>query len=76
MRTLRQEWLGYVIILDERHLRWVLQEYLAYYHRSRPHQGLDQETPLPQPRLLSSDGTILPRPILGGLHHEYFRAAA
>jgi putative transposase len=56
MRTLRQECLHHLIILDEKHLRWVLQEYLAYYHRSRPHQGL--ETPLPQPRLLSSDGII------------------
>jgi transposase InsO family protein len=76
MRTLRQECLRHLIILDERHLRWVLQEYLAYYHRARPHQGLNQETPLPQPRLLSSDASIRCRPILGGLHHEYFRTAA
>jgi len=76
MRTLRQDCLHHLIILDERHLRWVLQEYLHYYHRARPHQGLNQETPLPQPRLLSSAGTIRSRPVLGGLHHEYFRAAA
>jgi len=37
---------------------------------------LHQETPLPQPRLLSGDGTIRSRPVLGGLHHAYFRAAA
>jgi hypothetical protein len=76
MRTLRQECLRHLIILGERHLRWVLQQYLAYYHRSRPHQGLDLETPLPQPRLLSSHGTTRSRPVLGGLHHEYFRVAA
>jgi transposase InsO family protein len=76
MRTLRQECLRHLIILNERHLRWVLQEYLAYYHRSRPHQGLNQQTPLPQPRLLSGDGIIRSRSIQGGLHHEYFRAAA
>ena len=76
IRTLRQECLNHLMILDERHLRWVLQEYLNYYHRARPHQGLNQETPLPQPRLLSSDGIIRFRPVLGGLHHEYYRAAA
>jgi len=76
MRTLRQECLRHLIILDEKHLRWVLCEYLDYYHHVRPHQGLDQETPLPQPRLLSSGGIIRCRPVLGGLHHEYFRAAA
>jgi transposase InsO family protein len=76
MRTLRQECLRHLIILNATHLRWVLQEYLAYYHRARPHQGLNQETPLPQPRLVCSDGVVRGRPVLGGLHHEYFRAAA
>jgi putative transposase len=76
MRTLRQECLRHLIILDEKHLRSVLEQFLAYYHRSRPHQGLNQETPLPQPRLLSSDAIVRSRPVLGGLHHEYFRAAA
>jgi hypothetical protein len=76
LRTLRQECLNHLIIFDEKHLRWVLEQFLAYDHRSRPHQGLDQQRVLPQPRLLSSDGAIRCRPILGGLHHEYFRAAA
>jgi hypothetical protein len=76
MRTLRQECLRHLIILDQKHLRWVLEEFLAYYHRSRPHQGLNQETPLPQPRLVSSDGLIRSRPVLGGLHHAYYRTAA
>ena len=76
MRTFRQECLNHLIILDERHLRWLLQQYLAYYHRARPHQGLNQETPLPRPRLLCSDGVVRARPVLGGLHHDYFLTAA
>jgi len=76
IRTLRQECLHHLIILDERHLRWLLQQYLAYYHRARPHQGLDQETPLPRPRLVCSDGVVRSRPVLGGLHHDYFLTAA
>jgi hypothetical protein len=75
MRILRQECLRHLIILDERHLRRVLQQYLAYYHRERPRQGSNQETPLPQPRVFLGDGIIRCRQILGGLHHEYFRAA-
>jgi putative transposase len=76
MRTFRQECLNHLIILDERHLRWLLQQYLAYYHRARPHQGLGQETPLPRPRLVCSDGVVRGRSVLGGLHHEYFLTAA
>ena len=76
MRTLRQECLNHLIILDERHLRWVLQEYLDYYHCARPHQSLGQETSLPRPRLLCSDGVVRSRPVLGGLHHDYFLTAA
>jgi hypothetical protein len=54
----------------------VLQEYLGYYHRARPHQCLHQETPLPQPRLPSSAGIVRSRPVLGDFHHEYHRAVA
>jgi len=31
MRTFCQECLSHVIIIDERRLRWLLQQYLAYY---------------------------------------------
>lgn len=67
---------GHMIILDEQHLRWVLKGYLACHHPARPHQGFYHGTPLPQLRLLPSDGDTRSRPVLGGLHHEYFRAAA
>jgi transposase InsO family protein len=76
MRTLRQECLNHLIILNEKHLTWVLQGYLAYYRQARPYQGLNQETPLLQPQLLSADSIVQSRPVLGGLHHECFRAAA
>ena len=76
IRTFRQECLNHLITVGEQHLAWVLTEYLCYYHRCRLHQGLNQETPLPQPRLLSSDAIVRSRPVLGGIHHEYYRAAA
>jgi hypothetical protein len=37
--------LDHVIVLNERHLRRVLKEYVTYYHRSRTHLGLGKDTP-------------------------------
>lgn len=60
------------------HLRRVLREYVQYFNRDRPHQGLAQRTPV-----APGEGTARPVtgasvraiPILGGLHHTYARAA-
>jgi transposase InsO family protein len=73
VRTLRQECLDHVIVLNERHLNALLTEFVCYYNRDRPHRALEFETPVPsQP---TSHGVVVARPILGGLHHAYARAA-
>ena len=51
----------------------MLAEFLAYYKQDRPHRALGLETPVPTSRRLS--GEIRSRPVLGGLHHVYERAA-
>ena len=76
--TLRRECLDHLIIVNERHLRLVLREYVAHYNHVRPHQALelwapDDRRPRSPPR---SEGQVVGRPILGGLHHEYERLAA
>jgi len=71
--TLRRECLDHLIILDESHLRSVLREFVAYYNAERPHRTLRLETPEPTLRLV--DGPVRSRPVLGGLHHVYERAA-
>ena len=74
--TIRRECLDHVIVLGEKHLRRMLKEYLAYYHKDRTHLGLDKDSPEPrivQPRDV---GPVTSKPILGGLHHRYFRQAA
>ncbi|MDQ3699758.1 MAG: hypothetical protein M3442_02430, partial [Chloroflexota bacterium] len=45
----------------------------CYYSRERPHRTLGLATPQPVSR--SPTGTIRVRPVLGGLHHTYERAA-
>ena len=69
--SVRRECLDHVIILGEGHLR-----YVAYFDGARPHQGLGQQIPVPHPGDDCAAGTrIVAFPVLGGLHHDYRRAA-
>jgi len=74
--TIRHECLDHVIVLGEKHLRRVLNEYLAYYHESRTHLGLEKDAPVSRPIQYRDDGIVASKPILGGLHHRYYREAA
>jgi transposase InsO family protein len=71
--TLRRECLDHHLVLHEPHLRSVLTEFVVYYNRDRPHRTLRWEPPKPASR--SPTGPIEVRPVLGGLHHVYERAA-
>ena len=74
VRSVREECLDQLLILNERHLRRVLTEYVTYYNRARPHQALDQQAPIPlRP---SRKGSIQCRDVLGGIIHDYYRRAA
>jgi transposase InsO family protein len=71
--TLRREYLDHLIIMNEAHLRAVVREFVGYYNLERPHRSLDLQTPLPSRRPRS--GPVRARPVLGGLHRVYERAA-
>lgn len=59
-----------------RHLDRVLRIYIQHYNRERPHRGLALQPPF-APRLkLRPGGDVQRRDRLGGLVHEYYRAAA
>jgi transposase InsO family protein len=73
--SIRRECLDHLIVLNERHLKKILTEYLAYYHGSRTHLSLEQNAPDPQAVEPSERGPIRSVPILGGLHHRYTRCA-
>jgi len=76
--TLRRECLDHLIIINERHLRSVLREYVAYHNGGRPHATLRLETPTGPPARAGPPraGRIIARPVLGGPHHEYEWLAA
>src|SRR5438105_8000423 len=71
--TLRRECLDHLIILDEQHLRSVLDDFVQYYNLERPHRTLRLETPVSVQRIV--EGPVQSRPVLAGLHHVYERAA-
>ena len=72
--TLRRECLDHMIILNEKHLYDVLHEYIfEYYNVNRTHMSLDKDSPVHRPT--HANGKIKAKPILGGLHHVYSRAA-
>ena|ERR1035437_5613171 len=71
--TARRECLDHLIPINERHLRRVLAEFVDYYNHDRPHRSLGLQAPFPSAP--SSRGEIIVRPVLGGLHHVYDRAA-
>jgi len=78
--TLRRELLDRVLIINERHLRRVLTEYLRHYNEARPHRSLGQLTPAqadtdpPEPVNLGGF-RIRRKQVVGGLTHEYYIAA-
>ncbi len=74
MGTLRRECLDHMIILNQKHLHGVIQEFTTFYDHSRPHQGLQQRIPM-QPPDQPGTGKVFAFPVLGGLHHDYRRAA-
>jgi putative transposase len=75
IRSVRAAGLNHLLGLNEAHPRRVLTADLADFNRARPHQGLNQRTPVAPERARGS-GPIRQRDMLGGLLHDYYREAA
>ena len=74
LRSVRQECLDHLIILHERQLQRVLNQYIAYFNLARPHQGIRQQLPEPSRSAPSSHHAgdkVIALPRVGGLHHDY-----
>src|SRR5712664_3867487 len=74
--TIRRELLDHVIVLNERHLRRRLRNYLGYYHASRTHFALGKDAPEPRTIEPPERGDVVAVPQVGGLHHRYIRCGA
>ena len=72
--SVRREILDHFIIFSKNQLRNILKEYVEYYNKTRPHQGIYQQ--IPQGYKIRKDGKIKSRPILFGLNQEFYREAA
>jgi transposase InsO family protein len=75
VRSVREECLDRIIVLSERHLRYVLKEYVEYFTKRGPHQGLKQQVPDGRGEPPAT-GRIRSRSVLGGLINDYYREAA
>jgi hypothetical protein len=76
--TVRAECLDWLLIMGRGHLAQVLRIYVQHYNQHRPHRALGLEAPDPPTELnVAKDrqGKVCRRDLLGGLLHEYQRAA-
>jgi putative transposase len=79
IRTVRAECLDWLLIVGRGHLEQILRVYVEHYNAHRPHRALELDPPDPtaSPMLLNDNHRtrVQRRDLLGGLLHEYRRAA-
>jgi len=71
--TIRREALDPFIIISRKQVRKIVNEYVNYYNRQRPRQGIIK---IPVGEIYSSTGIIKKERILDGQHHNYYRSSA
>jgi putative transposase len=75
--TVRREVTDRLLIINEHHLRTVLDRYATHYNHRRPHRALQLAPPRPdRPTAEPGYTSIRRQPVLGGLINEYEHAAA
>ena len=73
----RRDLLDHVIVVNERHLKRLMNEYVHHYHEDRTHLALAKGTPAGRETGMRPVDGCKPvsMPRLGGLHHRYDLAA-
>ena len=71
--SIRREAMDHFLLFSEKQVRKIIRNYVSYYNEKRPHQGLGK---IPAGKIVSATGKIKKEPILGGLHHNYYRSSA
>jgi transposase InsO family protein len=76
IRTVRAECTDRMLIVGQRHLHAVLEEYAQHYNAGRAHRSLDLRAPDDDPNMIPFPAhRIIRNKILGGLISEYEPAA-
>ncbi len=72
VKSARDECLDHILIWNDAHLRRVLTEFVGYYNTRRPHQSLNQQSPVPHTPT-EVTGSVARRKVLGGIINDYYR---
>jgi len=75
VRNMKSECLDRMILFGEKHLRYVVGQYVEHYLTERPHRGV-VNVRLTNPEADTGEGEIRCRERLGGLLKGYCREAA
>jgi putative transposase len=78
VRTIRSECLDWLLILNARHLEHTVNVFVDHYNSGRPHRSLGLVPPNGRPPVKPdtiAEPLNVRRDRLGGLLHEYERAA-
>jgi hypothetical protein len=64
-------------VLNERHVKRLMTEYVRYYHEDRTRLGLGKQTPADRRAAVNTTMStkVISMPRRGGLHHRYNLAA-
>jgi putative transposase len=76
VRSIKEESINRMLMLGERSLHYLIQQYLAHYHTERNHQGLGNQLIAPAADSGSHSGQVRRRDRLGGLLRYYDRDVA
>jgi putative transposase len=73
----RRDLLDHLVVLNAKHLKRLMNEYVHYYHDDRTHLALEKSTPAGRKamRATATNSRVVSVPRLGGLHHRYDLAA-
>jgi putative transposase len=79
VRTIRAECLAHFVIFGERHLRYLVQQFVEHYQAERYHQGIGGQLIQPRPGPSNDNARLGPigcRSRLGGVLNFYHQEAA
>jgi len=76
VRSIKEECLSRMILINSQQLRWVIDQYLEHYHTERNHQGLCNRIIEPEESVGEIAGKIHCRQRLGGMLQYHYRKAA